>query len=684
MLTLVLGLMLGGVSLAQDGLPTEGGFDAHGFVYLPTDADRLDLLSTWRAERQTPWSFGLNGLFEYAHQPLVVARTTAGGVERTPLLEHLVGLNLSSHLAFHERVSLGLGLPVWFAAFDQNGPAGAAISDMKVSVPIGLVLPKTEADDPDGGFGLSLIPFMNLPTGREGRFLGDGGVGGGGILAASYGWRDLLIAGHVGTEYAPSASYVNLRGGTRVLTALAVAYDIRDIVAVRAEAVFAPSLMDDRVAFSGSPGEMLLSLRGSAGYGVSWTLGGATAFTRGAGAARGRVFFGLGWTYGKDARFRDADSDGFSDAIDACVHEAEDFNQYEDDDGCPEPVGQLVFRIVDGAGEPVHGIAMDFGGVRLGPTDKEGRIDTGSWPIGLAADARFEHMMGWYQPQTLQRVGIVEGVKEVDVVMPILPGLVRIRATANGEPVDAEMAFQGWKEVKPGRLGTDGDGVFLLGAGKWVVFARADGFATERVELEIAPNETALVHLDLALEPAKIRFEGDQFVTLEPVHFQSGRATILPDSRPMLDELASNLESYEEIGLVEVQGHTDNQGSDSFNVGLSQRRVNAVRSYLVERGVPEAKLVARGFGESCPADTNATDAGRANNRRVQFFVVKPEPKGKIPCHEGAPGLLSTRKVQVTGDDAGEDVTSEPAKGDAAPTETGESGEAPTDPTEPTP
>ena len=69
---------------------------------------------------------------------------------------------------------------------------------------------------------------------------------------------------------------------------------------------------------------------------------------------------------------------------------------------------------------------------------------------------------------------------------------------------------------------------------------------------------------------------------------------------------------------LEVQGHTDSRGSDRHNMRLSDRRANAVRDYLVGQGIESSRLVARGYGETRPLESNRTRAGRAANRRVEF------------------------------------------------------------------
>ncbi|HEY3402782.1 MAG TPA: OmpA family protein, partial [Ohtaekwangia sp.] len=73
---------------------------------------------------------------------------------------------------------------------------------------------------------------------------------------------------------------------------------------------------------------------------------------------------------------------------------------------------------------------------------------------------------------------------------------------------------------------------------------------------------------------------------------------------------------------IEVSGHTDNKGSDEYNASLSQGRSQAVVDYIISQGIDSYRLTAHGYGESKPIDTNDSDAGRANNRRVEFTVVK--------------------------------------------------------------
>jgi OmpA-OmpF porin, OOP family len=106
-------------------------------------------------------------------------------------------------------------------------------------------------------------------------------------------------------------------------------------------------------------------------------------------------------------------------------------------------------------------------------------------------------------------------------------------------------------------------------------------------------------------------------IRLRGVNFVTGSADLTPASRSTLDRIAKILAGATDV-RAQVQGHTDNQGEAAANQQLSQRRAASVVAYLVGKGIAADRLVARGFGESRPIAPNATDAGRAKNRRVVF------------------------------------------------------------------
>jgi OOP family OmpA-OmpF porin len=106
-------------------------------------------------------------------------------------------------------------------------------------------------------------------------------------------------------------------------------------------------------------------------------------------------------------------------------------------------------------------------------------------------------------------------------------------------------------------------------------------------------------------------------IVLRGVNFAFDRAEIDEASAVVLDVAADTLKGCPNVA-VRVEGHTDSVGTDAYNQGLSERRANAVRNYLVDHGVSASRLTAVGFGESQPVASNDTAEGRALNRRVEL------------------------------------------------------------------
>jgi OOP family OmpA-OmpF porin len=117
-------------------------------------------------------------------------------------------------------------------------------------------------------------------------------------------------------------------------------------------------------------------------------------------------------------------------------------------------------------------------------------------------------------------------------------------------------------------------------------------------------------------------------ITLEGVTFELNSADLTVGSRSVLAAVGADLAKYPQL-RIELQGHTDSSGSDAHNLSLSQQRADAVRAYLIQQGVPEIQIVARGYGEGQPIADNATSEGRARNRRVVMFVLSNPGEVKV-------------------------------------------------------
>ena len=110
-------------------------------------------------------------------------------------------------------------------------------------------------------------------------------------------------------------------------------------------------------------------------------------------------------------------------------------------------------------------------------------------------------------------------------------------------------------------------------------------------------------------------------ISLPGVNFQSGSDLLLAGAENLIQDIAATLKANDYL-QIEVAGHTDSQGSEISNQGLSDRRAKTVYDYLVMYGVNEDRLSFRGYGESQPIADNATADGRATNRRVELRVIR--------------------------------------------------------------
>ena len=106
-------------------------------------------------------------------------------------------------------------------------------------------------------------------------------------------------------------------------------------------------------------------------------------------------------------------------------------------------------------------------------------------------------------------------------------------------------------------------------------------------------------------------------VAVYGIHFNTGKADILPESEPTLNEIVKLVQQDATLKL-RIEGHTDNQGSAGANQTLSEKRAQSVVAWLTAHGVPAGQVTAKGFGQTKPVADNSTEDGRAKNRRVEL------------------------------------------------------------------
>lgn len=455
------------------------------------------------------------------------------------------------------------------------------------NVRIGAAVPLLRYED--DGFGIGLHPFVDVPTGSAGAYISDEGVRGGGLLSlgghhGAFGWAlnggvDMgatvdLIPPSDDTE----ADVQTLELGQYLRAGLSLNYIPTEDFVLGAEGTaqlpftggFQPWNKHDVEAHAYG------SHTGKTGLIV--TVGGGAGVFGGVGAPDYRVLLAVGYSAppGPD----DLDGDGLADDIDKCPSEPEDKDQFEDTDGCPD---------------------LD--------NDKDGILDTEDACINDPEDFDgFEDKNGCPEPDN-----DLDGLLDTEDSCPIEKGPRETQGCPDRDKDGLADASDQCPD-EPGPRETQG-------------CPDADG---DRVPdyRDKCPNQPIDPRADPLRSdgcPARVYVTKAQIMILEKIYFDFNKATIKKQSFELLAEVANVINSNPQIKLIEVAGHTDDVGNDAYNLKLSQARVDAVVNHLVTVGkVDRSRLQPKGYGESKPIDSNATEDGRAMNRRVEFNILSQE------------------------------------------------------------
>jgi outer membrane protein OmpA-like peptidoglycan-associated protein len=154
----------------------------------------------------------------------------------------------------------------------------------------------------------------------------------------------------------------------------------------------------------------------------------------------------------------------------------------------------------------------------------------------------------------------------------------------------------------------------IIGTGIGALAGGAIGAYMDRQEQELR-RQTAGTGV-------RIERRGDELVLTMPsgITFAFDRYDLQPQFRPTLDKVAEVLGDYPQT-MIDIYGHTDSVGSDAYNQNLSENRAGAVANYLSTQGVQQVRIATLGYGETQPIADNATESGRAANRRVEIRIV---------------------------------------------------------------
>lgn len=320
--------------------------------------------------------------------------------------------------------------------------------------------------------------------------------------------------------------------------------------------------------------------------------GGSRIFMTGFEAADVRVV--LGFVY--EPSIGDRDGDGLRDDVDACPDDPEDFDDFEDSDGCPEP---------DNDNDGILDVKDRCPNI---PEDMDGDEDKDGCPEG---DRRSD------------RDG--DGIPDDEDKCPDEP-----------EDRDGFEDEDGCPEPDNDKDGIlDVDDQCPNDPEDYDKFEDTDGCPELDNDLDRIPDKQDQCPNDPEVyngfedgdgcpDKGKVIIDGSNIVILEKINFATGSAEILPQSLPIVEAVASTLKGHPEFTVIEVAGHADERGDDNYNLDLTKKRAASVRVALVNRGITNNRIVSQGYGEYCPLDTASSMAAWDKNRRVEFKVVKTE------------------------------------------------------------
>jgi outer membrane protein OmpA-like peptidoglycan-associated protein len=544
---------------------------------LTSDPQSVALTESARPLARGEYAFGLD--LRLGGPALdVCVKSTAGACTTEG---NLVGTRFASDLGFalgFGRVGLHAQLPIILHQSSDFDPAmggsklsSAGVGDARIGAKVRIA--------GGGAAVLGLDVTGALPTGGGANFIGDGGTTIESKLLLDLGRGPLVFAANAGYAWRQHASRLsNLYVDDELVWSAAAEYRARKAsfgVALFGRIGVVDDPMPPAMAASGNeekPIELLASARFRLGPAWALEAGAGAGLTEGYGAPPFRALLGLRYVHRKDAvrlpdpelppppppAPKDSDGDGLLDTVDKCPMEPEDKDGFGDDDGCPDP---------DNDGD---GVADVTDKCPLDPEDKDGFEDEDGCPEldndqdGIADAADKCPMQAEDKDGFEDDDGCPEDDNDKDGIVD-----------ANDKcPLEAEI-YNGVDDQ--------------------------DGCPDKGKEL--------------------VQVTSTAFEIKDSIFFDTNKATIKRRSFKLLDVIAGAIQASSGV-RVRVEGHTDDTGTDEWNQSLSEKRAAAVMAYLVKKGVDAARLESAGFGKSRPKVEGKGEKVRAQNRRVEFVIVK--------------------------------------------------------------
>ncbi len=538
--------------------------------------------------------------FNHAASPLVYRYDSGDEVD---ILESVGSLNLQGWGALGP-ARLGLDLPIhpYVAGFGIDGQTSTHLGDLLADARIEIV------DRKPGGVGFAVGAGLGFPTGDGAAWLGDPGLS---LHLRAIGSAELgpvLVAANVGFRGRPVEVLPDdTVWGHRVPWGIGARIPFSERLLAAAEITgeaFVGTVSDGY----GFPVEAIGTLRYNASPQWSVITGGGTGITSGLGAPDWRALAGIQGRFGRTPTTASSET--------------------------PKGTGVASeIRVVSGEGRnAVGGATLEL---RAGPK-VVGTFtvppDTG---LSLSLEAGGSYEMTVRAPGHQDLSGFLE--------VPNTPGKdwqteIRLSPTARrcsvrlevrdtqGNPLLADVRVVG---NGPGptrtQANTGAAELELMPGDAFELVIAAVGFSPDHraIACSTGPNgEVQNITREIVLQPPRARLTGDRIAIDDKILFETDADRIDARSKGILDDVASILLANPTLALVEVRGHTDSRGSETYNLELSKARAASVARYLVQAGVDASRLRPIGLGESVPLVQGDSEAAHDANRRVEFLVVE--------------------------------------------------------------
>ncbi|MEC8382083.1 MAG: OmpA family protein [Myxococcota bacterium] len=602
-------LLFGILATAMAQEPQTDGVDIEFFRAPAADYGYLGMPS---ATTYQHLQFGVAAWFNYSNDPVtftenglrvVPSTITLEGDNGDGIIDNRVASQVQLGLGFTKHFSIAADVPLvlWqdgyridgsFSPIESPQPLiGAGVGDVRVQAKI-IALDRDVLP-----IGMALILPVGLPTGNGGSFLGEEGVSlrPAGVLEFSDGSirkRDYMIRWALmgGYHIRPPQTIRNLTIGNEAVFGTALGFHPQEMLELNVE-------LRGASGFTGIPAlEFMGGFQIFPTEFISMNIGFGTGVLTGVGIPDWRAVAGFDVAPIFDPKYRDADRDTIPDASDQCVREPEDFDNFQDKDGCPEYDNDK--DSIPDTSDRCPLVAEDIDGFQ----DQDGCIDEDNDADSILDRSdrcpnEPENVNGYLDDDGCPDEKPVEDTDRDGFLDTV------DRCPYDPEDFDLYQDDDGCPD-----LDNDNDGIF----------DDQDSCPLEREVFNGVDDE------DGCPDEGRVVIEKNNIKITDRIYFDAGLSSIQDRSISLIDEIASVIKSNPHLLKIRVEGHTDSDGSDTRNLKLSQLRADAVMNALIDRGVEANRLDSAGFGEMKPVDTNSTPKGKANNRRVEFIIIEQE------------------------------------------------------------